>query len=244
MNNLIKSAVPLVLFGAMSAQADILGGSVEVSYWQASYSGGVDDGSSTIDLEDDLGFDDLGAVEIAATLEHPIPLLPNVRVKHIDLDETEDGALSVNFDGINFTSDVTTNFDLTHSDLMLYYEVLDNWVSLDIGLDVKVFDGQLVIEEEGTGETSTTDIDEVIPLPYVSAEFELPLTDLSFGAEVSGVKYSDSSMYDAKARFRQGISLAFIEIGYRQMAVDIEDISDIDVDIDLSGAYISTGIDF
>lgn len=242
MKNLSKGIASLALLGAMSAQADVIGGSVEVGYWQAGYSGGVVEGTNSVDLENDLNFDDSGVVEIAATLEHPVPLLPNIRVKHISLDETANGTLSTSFDDITIAGDVETNLDLSHYDLMLYYEILDNYVSVDLGLDIKVFDGQLDITS--ATENSNTEIDEVVPLPYVSAEIALPLTDLSFGAEVSGVKYSGNSLYDAKARLRQGFSLAFIEIGYRQMALDIEDVSDIDVDLDLSGAYISTGLDF
>lgn len=242
MIKLSKSIASLALLGAMGAQADVIGGSVEATYWQAGYSGQVTEGANTVDLENDLNFDDSGVVEIAATLEHPVPVLPNIRIKHISLDETANGTLSTTFDGITFSGPVETNLDLSHYDLIMYYEILDNYVSVDLGLDIKVFDGQLDISN--ATESSNTEIDEVVPLPYVSAEIALPLTDLSFGAEVSGVKYSDSSMYDAKARLRQGFSLAFIEIGYRQMAIDIEDVSDIDVDLDLSGAYISTGLDF
>ena len=45
-------------------------------------------------------------------------------------------------------------------------------------------------------------------------------------------------------KLRQGFGLAFVELGYRQISIDIEDVSDVDVDVDLSGAYLSTGIDF
>lgn len=245
MNKFSKCAAAILIAGAGNSYADVLGGSLEATIWNVGYSGGVTEGIVNVDIENDLGFEDQGAFEIAATLEHPVPILPNIRIKHIDLDETQDGSLNVTFDGFVFMNAVKTNFDLTHTDFMLYYEVLDNYVSVDLGLDVKVFDGQLVIEDtDNPASTSTTEIDEVIPLPYVSAEVALPLTDFSFGAEISGVKYSGDTMYDAKARLRKGFGLAFIELGYRQMSVDIEDISGIDVDIDLSGAYLSTGIDF
>ena len=243
MNKVTKLLAPLTLLASVGAHADFIGGSVEVAYWYAGVGGDATVGSSTVDMEDDLDFGDDSNFEIAATLEHPVPLIPNVRLKFADIDQTEEGTISTGYDGVT-AGNVETNLDLSHTDLILYYEILDNWVSVDVGLDIKVFDGQLEITNDTTSETSTTDIDEILPLAYASAEFELPLTDLSFGAELSALSYSDNSIYDGKIRFRQGFSLAFIELGYRQMGIKVEDISDTDIDVNFGGVYLSTGLDF
>jgi len=244
MKQITKYVAPLALCASFGVQADIVGGSIEATYWYAGVSGdaSTSSGAQTVDMESDLGFGKDSFFELAATLEHPIPVLPNVRIKYADLDQTEEGTFSTTFDGVS--GDVETNLDLSHVDLMLYYEILDTYLSVDIGLDIKVFDGQLEIQEKTSTTVSTTKIDEILPLLYVSTEVELPLTDLSFGAEVSGVSYSGNSLYDGKVRFRQGFSLAFVELGYRQMAINVEDLSDTDVDIEFSGVYLSTGLDF
>ncbi|MCH2157892.1 MAG: TIGR04219 family outer membrane beta-barrel protein [Oleiphilaceae bacterium] len=246
-----KSLLPAAVLGASlaasSASADVIGGEVSVSYWNAGYGGDVNDrvaSAQKIDLQDDLNFDDSDFVEFSAAIEHPVPILPNVKIKHIDLDESANGSLSVNFDGVTFDGDAKTDLDLTHSSAILYYEVLDNYVNLDLGLDVKLFDGQLRIEDVGTGSVSETKIDDPIPMAYVAASVELPLTGLSFGAQVSGISYSGDKVMDAKAGIRYDISLLFVEAGYRSMMIQVEDVNDIDVDADLSGAFISTGIDF
>mgnify|MGYP000002157048 CR=1 FL=1 len=245
MKNIVKALAIPVLLASVGAHADIIGGSVDVSYWLGGYSGQATSLTEVIDLENDLNFDDGGFLEISASLEHPVPVLPNIRIKHIDLDETENGSIGATFDGIAFSTNVETNLDLTHSDIVLYYEILDNYVSVDIGLDVKIFDGKLLIQDKVTPSlTSSTDIDEIVPLLYVAAEVELPLTGLSVGADVSAVSYSGNSLYDAKARIRQGFGLAYLELGYRQLSIDIEDVSDIDVDAEISGVYLSTGLDF
>ncbi|MDX1473225.1 MAG: TIGR04219 family outer membrane beta-barrel protein [Reinekea sp.] len=233
-----------LLLCSAPAFSDVIGATVEASYWQGAYSGQVVSGSTEIDLENDLGFDDSGFLELAVSVEHPVPVLPNVRIEHIDLDETANGSFTATFNNVSFTGDVTTNLDLTHSDVILYYEVLDNIVMLDVGLNVKVFDGNLRIENESNGDTSDTKIDEFVPMLYAAADAALPFTGLSVGAELSAVKYSDNSLMDGKIRVRQGFGLAFLELGYRQMSLEIEDVNDIDVDADISGAYISTGLDF
>jgi outer membrane protein len=241
MKNVNKLLAPIALVASMSVQADIIGGSVEASYWYAGLSGDAAVGSSSVDMEDELGFDKDSFFELAATVEHPVPLLPNVRLKYTDLDQTETGTLNSNYDGVT-SGPVETNLDLSNVGLVLYYEILDNWVSADVGLDIRKFDGQLKLTN-GT-ETSQTDIDEFLPLGYVSAEFAMPFTDMSVGAEISAISYSGNSIHDAKIRLRQGFSLAFLEIGYRQMGIKLEDLSNTDIDIDFSGVYLSTGLDF
>lgn len=243
-----KLATSLLLSAVlpMPAIADVIGGEVTVSYWGAGYGGDVTDRTSqdTIDLENDLKLDDGGFVEFTAAIEHPVPILPNVKIRHIDLDETADGSISADFDGITFNSDVTTNLDLTHSSAVLYYEVLDNVVSLDIGLEARMFDGQLRIEEKAGSNVSETKIDETLPLAYVAASVDLPFTGLALGAELSGVSYSGDKIMDAKAAVRYNIGLFLVEAGYRTMSIKVDDVSGIDVDADLSGAFITTGIDF
>jgi len=225
----------------MAAQADFIGGSVEAAYWSAGIGGHATIGNSSVDTEDDLNLSDDGFFEFAATIEHPVPVLPNVRLKYLSLEQTENGELSAAFDSVSI-GDVETKLDLSHMDLILYYEILDNYVSVDIGLDIKKFDGKFTVSNDSN--TSSTDIDEAVPLGYLSAEVALPLTDLSLGVEVSGISYSDNSLSDTKVRIRQGFSLAFVELGYRQIDLKIDDISDTDIDIDYSGIYISTGLDF
>lgn len=241
MNKITKMLAPIALLTSVGAHADFIGGSVEAAYWYSGIGGDATVGSSTIDMEDDLDFGDSGNFEIAATIEHPVPLIPNVRLKYTDIDQTENGTISSDFDGVT-AGNVETTLNLSHVDLMVYYEILDNWVSVDVGLDIKIFDGELEVTNGTT--TSNTDIDNILPLAYASAELELPLTDLSFGAELSALAYSDNAIYDGKIRFRQGFSLAFIELGYRQMGFKVEDISDTDVDLNFGGVYLSTGLDF
>lgn len=246
--NLVVSSVVLgAALASGTVAADVIGGEVSVSYWNGGYGGDVTDrngSANTIDLTDDLKFDDSGFVEFSAAVEHPLPVLPNVMIKHISLDETANGQLNASFDSVPVSSDVKTNLDLTHSSAVLYYEVLDNIVSLDVGLDVKLFDGVLRIEDNNTSTVSETKIDDPIPMAYVSADVDLPLTGLTFGADVSAISYSGDKILDAKAAVRYNIGLVFVEGGYRTMQITVDDVNGIDVDADLSGAFISTGIDF
>ena len=244
MKNTIKLIAPLALAVSTSVQADFIGGTIEASYWYGGLGGDASASGVTVDMEDDLNFDDESFFEIAASFEHPVPVIPNVKARLTSLEQDSNGRI----DGDAFVSEsgpVTSELDLTHYDVIAYYEVLDNWVSIDVGLDVKIFDGEFTVDD-GDGDNYSEVIDEFLPLPYAKAEIELPFTGMAFGAELAGLSYSGNGIFDARARIRQNISLAFIELGYRTMSLKIEDIGsdDIEVDVDFSGVYVSTGLDF
>lgn len=237
--NMLAAAAALAL--PLSVQADIIGGTIEASYWHAGFGGDVKN-NATVSLEDQLKLENAGGIELAASFEHPIPILPNIKIKQLKLDETQTSTASFAFEGENFSASTETQLDLSHRDFILYYEILDNWVVVDVGLAAKFFDGELRIKDADS--ISTTKIDETIPMGYLKASFEMPFTGMSVGAELNTISFDGDSLTDAKIALRQDISLAFIELGYRQFTIEIDDVSGTDVDADLSGVYLSTGLDF
>jgi outer membrane protein len=147
----------------------------------------------------------------------------------------------IDFDGSVFrvSDDVSAEADLTHTDATFYYEVLDNWVSLDLGFSVRLFDG--FVEIQSAAESAREDLDEPIPMLYAKFRFDLPLTGLSVDAEANGIGYSGNTLIDASLRlaYESGIGLG-VEAGYRSMRLELDE--DIEGDIDLSGLF--AGINF
>lgn len=235
---------------SVSTNADVLGGSASLTYWAPDTSGTIQSGGSKIDVDKDLGLSRDDSMIFTATFEHPIPIVPNVRFQYSDMDQVSYGTVNnVNFDGQNFNGRMQTSLDLTHYDFTLYYEILDNWVNLDLGLTAKVFDGVLHLREQDPDpvtnqySSSKTDIDDIIPMLYGSAVFDLPITSLSVGVEGSAISAGGDSAYDvlAKLRFRAGF--LGIETGYRAMGVKA-DVSNIDVDAKSDGPYVSAMVIF
>jgi outer membrane protein len=127
-------------------------------------------------------------------------------------------------------------------DFTLYYELLDNWINLDVGVNVKYIDG--LINVKGTNTLTNQLIDESsnfqvpIPMVYAKARFDIPTTDLSFQAEGNYISYDGNTFYDAEvgARYTLALGLGF-EAGYKTMKLEIEDIDDLSMNADFSGAY-------
>ena len=245
----IKRKLPLVVAGALLpalAQADaILGWRLGANAWQQQYSGDVQSGPSKVDLEDDLGYDDETGYNIYLSFEHPIPLIPNIMLAHtkIDADATGDVDGFI-FDGNIYSGEVRSSLDVSHSDATLYYELLDNWINLDVGITGRMFENGVEITDVTTGITGSLDIDYVIPLFYAQARFDLPFSGLSLGVEGNGISYDDDTLYDVRINlaYEFGFGLG-IEAGYRAFDLDYEDGDDI-ADITIDGAYAGLVWDF
>ena len=238
-------AASLALLFSIPARADVIGFAVGANYWEPELSGDFSSaGAADIDLSDDLDVDDPTSSSIVLTLEHPIPFLPNVKYQNVDLDSSGRNTLSTNisFEGQTYTAGetVSTDFDLTHDDIVLYYEVLDNWVNLDIGLDVKTFDGEIALSGSTNTTESSVDIDETIPLLYVAARFDLPFSGFYVGAELSTLSFDDSSAADTTVVLGYKSDIGFgIEGGIRSFGLEFDDVEDVDSNIEYEGAFIN-----
>ncbi len=230
---------------AANAQADVLGWRLGANLWQQQYEGDVRSGGGSIDLEDDLNYDDETGESFYIQLEHPIPLLPNVMLQYTDLEVAETGFVDgIEFDGVEYSGEVSSRLDLTHTDATLYYEILDNWVNLDIGVTARFFDDGIQIRDQSSQEAGRIDIDEVVPMFYGHARFDLPFSGLSLGIEGNYISYDDDTLYDTKLNL--GYTFAFglgIEAGYRVMDFEYDD-GDEFADVTIDGVYGGVFWDF
>ncbi len=249
LTTLLAASLPL------SAHADTLGVFVGGALWTQEPSGQFADSDlgsnctlTCIDMQSDLGLEEEDSEMYWVALEHPIPILPNIRLEKTDLQGSGVNTLSrdIAFDGEVFTANttITSDFDLSHTDYVLYYELLDNWFSLDLGINVKQFDGGVSIDS--TGQSASETLDEPIPLLYVAGKIEVPATGLWFGVQGSGASTGDSEVTDY--RLQVGYTFGFglgIEVAKRTFTVDI-DPADADVygDMEFDGTYASITFHF
>lgn len=235
----------LMLLFSTSVHADIVGFTIGVNYWSPELSGDFNStGDANIDLSDDLDIDDPSQSSVILSLEHPIPIFPNIRYQSIDLDSDGRNTLtsSITFDGETYVANETvrTTFDLSHDDIVLYYEVLDNWINLDIGLDLKRFDGEVSIAGSTNTTTSSIDIDETVPLLYLSARFDLPFSGFYIGADISSFSIDDSSAEDTTIKLGYESGSGFgIEGGLKTFSLELDDADDLDTDIEYDGVFLN-----
>lgn len=225
------------------ACADVVGVGLAVGYWDSEVSGQAGNKGDFVDVENDLDLSSDDTANLSLYFEHPIPILPNVRFNYTAIDQSGTGELQGGYDGILPGVPVRSQLELEQVDLTLYYEVLDNWVNLDLGLTARKMDGELLVQQVGSFNISQTEVDAVIPMGYLAARFDLPFTGVSVGGEVNAISYSGDSVYDYNAYGQFEIAILQLRAGYRQISVDYEDGEDL-LDIDIAGPFLSAGLAF
>lgn len=228
---------------AAGAQADAIGVRFGAYAWQPDYDGTVKSGGEQVDVNNDLGLDDDDASVFFIAIEHPVPLLPNVLIQRTQLDTkaTQRLTRTFTFDDVTYTASdtVKTDLDLSHTDATFYYEILDNWAELDIGLTVRAFDDGVKLTATNAAKTSSADIDAVLPMLYVAAKFNLPLTGVYVAVNGNGVGYSGDTLLDYRAAlgYESTIGLG-AEVGVRNFDLNYED-GDDEADVTVRGGYAS-----
>lgn len=248
MKSKIIAAGLVGLLVSTTVSADSLFGLyVKAGGWNQAPSGRFSDGSEFIDLETDLGMESQTGVMASVAIEHFIPLIPNLKMEHTDLSYDSSSTLSrtVTFDGVTYTvgEDINSKLDLSHTDFVLYYEILDNWVSIDLGINIKLFSGNLTVHSDS--EHDEIDLSAPIPTLYGKVQFDVPSTDLSIGAEGSYIGYGDNTLTDIRGYIGYEIMLGFgVELGYRTIDLQLDDIDDVAIDSTFDGAYLSATFHF
>jgi outer membrane protein len=240
---------------APTAQADtLLGLYLGVDGWRSDNSGSF----AQNDNLQNFNYDDETFISYYAALEHPVPLVPNFKFKYTELElngsTTLDDTFSFGDADYVVGTQVGTVSDLSHIDYILYYEIFDNdLVSIDLGLNAKQFDGDIVVtgtsQNGGPASTERVDFSGFVPLVYGRAEVGLPLTGLSVFFEGSMLAIDDSKVQD----YQVGIAYALLDnlavdldvkAGYRSMTLELDDVDDIYTDIDASGPFAGIQVHF
>jgi len=237
----MKKTLAIMTLATSFSLADFIGGELNVGYYNHAPSGTVQYQGTPIDIENDLKWKDEGDMFIKAYFEHPLPIIPNIKLGYSEFGHSGAGTLtqSFNFGGTTYAanSNVKSAFDLKMYDITLYYELLDNWVNVDVGVNIKYVDGSISIKDNTTLSEST-DFQVPIPMLYAKARFDVPTTDLSFQAEGNYVTYDGHTLYDAEVGVRYTLALGLgLEAGYKTMKLKLDNIDDLSMDSDFSGAY-------
>jgi outer membrane protein len=244
-NNLITGGLLAAM--PVMATADVLSITVGGGIWNETPEGSIIQPTNAptpaVDVKNNLFWTEESQGYLFATLEHPIPILPNVRLSYISMDQSGSGDTSFTFDGQNYGPvNVANDFTIDQTDLLLYYEVLDNVVSLDLGLNVRVLDISFSIND---GASNTSDsVSGTVPMIYGMVGGS-PWPGVLLSAEANYMTYSGSTISDftAKISYTTDFFVGF-EAGYRTETIELEDVDDTDANLDFKGPFIGAYVKF
>jgi len=219
----IVLASALLLANASAAM--ILGVGAEAVYYAPTADGYFDYKDTRTDFYNN---DDGSGYQLGAYFEHPVPLLPNLR---IDLTSNSSFSGAAQGGGVNKVS-----FD--QIDFTPYYEILDNIVDLDIGLTFRTLDGKV----EGAIDR---DFSEVVPMGYLAAAVSIPGMPLAFAGSVKYAGFDGDSFSDTQIKalwdFAPGLQA---QLGYRSESLKINDRFDMNTDVTFKGPFVGLNFSF
>lgn len=201
-------------------------------FWQSKASGTLGEQESLLDFD----LKNEQQINYMVAIEHPYPLLPNVRIASTALDTSGKTALTQAFtfgdETFSIGDDINAHFNVSYLDYTLYYELFNNGsFSVDLGFTARDFHGDvtvtgpaIIVDEciptaipnhcinyDGTNAITPTGkikTDHIEPMLYAATNINLPLTGLSVFAQGDLSLTNDHSLYD----YQVGLSynLAYI----------------------------------
>ncbi len=245
-------AASLAALFCTSAKADtLLGLYIGGHVWANQADGSFGEGETNQAAFD---FNDENQGGFFVALEHPIPLIPNIKIASTTLDTV--GATTISdsftFEGITYNANSTldTTFDASYVDYTFYYEVLDNdLVTFDFGITARDLNSQINVEEAASLQSSDLSVSGIIPLFYVNTIIGLPFTGFNVFAEANFLSYDSNTVYD----YQIGVSYELLDnlavdldltLGYRAVKLALNDIDDLYSDLTFDGVFAGAIVHF
>lgn len=232
----------LVAMTPVASHADLLFTvGAKASMWSPEPSGQIDEGVSVDGSTNGLGLDGDSGTQLTVFFEHPVPMLPNVRLRQTSLEMTGDGTLLTEFNGQVFAGDIDSELDLSHTDATFYWGVPlpVPYVDINFGLTARMFDGYALVESDVQSEE--VDLDFAMPMGFLEAQVGSPF-GLYAQAEINAIGYDGNSLTDMS--FVLGYDLPVpvvdlgLEVGHRSLSMKTnKDTTDIETDFDVTGLF-------
>ncbi|MDY0116433.1 MAG: TIGR04219 family outer membrane beta-barrel protein [Sulfurimonadaceae bacterium] len=235
-----------------TANADFLRVEAGAGAWMQKPKGGITADGASYTGSDISKEDSTTKGYVWVLFKHFVPVVPNLRLEYTEVEN--DGVANGTFKNFNALI-APSSLKMKQYDIIPYYNILDNtaWITLDVGLDIKVIDATYDLNHVvnlNTGGTSYSE-SKTIPLPlgYVRARVEVPATGFGVEADVKYITYSDNTAYDIRAKVDYTFDITpliqpGIEVGYRVQKYKVDKLSDIKMDLDFAGFYAGAMVRF
>ncbi|PHS64250.1 MAG: hypothetical protein COB09_07650 [Thalassobium sp.] len=244
-----KTAIAAFLLAMtpVAAQADLLFTvGAKASIWNAEAGGQIDEGVSV--ENDGLNLDSDNGQQLTVFFEHPLPFIPNLKLKQTSLELKGDGNINATFADQTFNENVNSTLDLSHSDLTLYWglPLPVPFVDVNFGLTARQFDGVAEVSGKTTTVNESVDLDFVMPLVYGEVKINSPF-GLYASADVNYIGMGGNKLSDISYGIGYDLPIPVVDIGleagYRSINLKADkDLADIDTDFDVSGTYFGASL--
>lgn len=249
MRKLLLLIIGMVLVNP--AFADLLSVRLSGGSFKYAVSGTVRDSNvvaDTVDVKNDLGWKDSTTGMGYLYIEHPIPVIPDIRLGYTSLNIGGENTITKNFtyNGVTYSASdkVTSNIDLSHTEIALYYQLIDTGIDLDLGLNFKIFSGKVSFKDT-LGNKASSNLNVTVPMLY--GALGVPLGGgFKLLGDISTISYNNDNFTDYLVRVRYDTNYALgVELGYRSIHIKYEDTGKNEyAKLDVKGPYIMARLSF
>jgi outer membrane protein len=215
-----------------------------------------------LDVKNDANLGDKTKPWAKFKLEHPIPLIPNIKLAYMPMKFDGSGNVQRTVTWGNNTYNLDQGFNLSvkldRIDTTLYYNfpfiktATAGKLDVEFGLNVRtiMFDGKLSgTTVAGQSISESASITLPIPMGHLAAEIR-PINQVSLVGELNYISYSKNAYYDYVAGLRlspHGLLRTplkpFVEVGYRYEKLKIDE-EGVKTDLKVKGLYALIGVRF
>jgi outer membrane protein len=216
-----------------------------------------------IDVKNDANLGDKTKSWVKLKLEHPIPIIPNIKLAYMPMKFDGSGRLEREIKWGDYTYQANADFNLSvkldRVDTTLYYNfpfiktATAGKLDVEFGLNVRtiMFDGKLSGRESGSGRSISESKSITLPIPmgHLAAEIR-PINQVSLVGELNYISYSKNTYYDYAVGLRlnshgfvKTTLKHFVEIGYRYEKFKIDE-EGVKADLKVKGLYGLVGVRF
>lgn len=240
--------------GLAGVEFGVGGGQFNTENPTGSYSDGI---NPSLDLENMLSLEGSSNTYAWAYLEHPLPVIPNIRFEMNAEKYEGTSTISQDFMGQTFSGSVNSLGDISSNDVILYWGVPGTGLAstampgvdfdLDFGLGAKMFDGEVSVTNSIDPTIASGEIlDQVIPYGYLRGRVE------AFGAGLEGqvkyVKYDVNEYSDMSVKVDYTFPVTpvldlGVEAGYKTTSLTV-DVDTLQADLSTSGFFFGGFIKF
>lgn len=242
--------VLFTLLIGQSAHADWWGGLDLGAYsWNPDPSGLV--GNSAIDVNEELQLNNQTQGAFWVAIEHIDTWYPSLRLDSASIllngtgNLTEERVLrNAAFDGA-----VVSEVSYSTNDLAAYYQAYDNFITLDLGVAVRLVDGYVQIARQDGLLSEKASFSTFLPMLYAKTHIDMPLKGWYTDVITAGITYDRTTIIDITGKMgwkREFEHLNYshigLEVGYRHQKTKLHQIDNFDTDFDLGGGFLGLNI--
>lgn len=226
------------------SKADVIGVYAGLGSWHHASQGKLNHLGTDADLEGNYSFDKDWSGFFYVAVEHPFPLIPNIRISKYSLETSATKTVTADseftFAGTDYTNgtDISSKLQWNEEDILLYYELLDIVVSLDAGLGIKKVDGEISVTSAGV--TNAHRIGKTIPIAYAMVGASIPGTGISVSMDTTRTFIGDSDIVQSNTKISYETAfLLGVEAGYRRSKMTLNNFDTVTGQANFTGPFVN-----